>query len=398
LNYPVFKIWKRFSITALYGAGQSVNTFVRLFSSVLVFQLKSPELWGEFVKVSIIVQLLSFVTGWGQRDYLIKNFSKSPKGIYLNWGNSVYSRLPILFLVLTVIFFLPFPLSTKIIMCLWLIGHYFGSSFQVIILFLRKFKFSFWCELLTGIILPLLIFIYASNLSVLVILSGVVIGLLFKMALYAFYFREFLLSKYFGFDQRHIIKGFPFFLPSVLGLVQSRIDTYFVAIYLEEQVLAYYNIFISLLNFSYNVINFIITPFSKNIYRISLPSLKKLQYNVVLISSLFAIFSMLVSKSILPYYYGYSLPNLFFIIGTLNIVAFSTYVLIINKLFRFNLQKLVSIVPLVILILQIPISIYLIPIYSIQGALIINFGGQIFTIASFIYLELKFNTKTEKHV
>ncbi|MBI5566993.1 MAG: hypothetical protein HY870_18995, partial [Chloroflexi bacterium] len=46
--------------------------------SIFVVRLASIELWGEYVALLIGLQLAAHIIGWGNKDYLLRQFSFSP--------------------------------------------------------------------------------------------------------------------------------------------------------------------------------------------------------------------------------------------------------------------------------------------------------------------------------
>lgn len=382
------KIWKRLSIASLYGASQSINNLIRFFTSWLIFQYDSPNLWGAFIKINLAIQLISMITGLGQRDYVLKLFSFDPQNTHSNWGANMATRLPILFLGLIGLFFF-LDSELFILSALWLVAHHLNNSFQVIVLYERDFKFALFVEIIAGLLLPLVVFFYIKDLSLQVIILGVLLGMVFKMGLFSLRYNSFLNLKLFVFSSAHLKESTTYFLPSLIGTVQSRVDTYFIAAYLENSTLAYYNIFMSFLNFSYNLMNFTIAPFIKNLYRMKLSSLKKLQISFALIALLFSVIAMGSTKVMIENYYQYDLPNSFYLVGSLSILTFSLYILIINKLFKVGKQKAVALTAFIALLFQAVMSYLVIPLYHLSGALFVYFIGQLLVTAIFLVLDNK---------
>ena len=117
--------------------------------------------------------------------------------------------------------------------------------------------------------------------------------------------------------------------------------------------------------------------------------LRKLQYKFTLGAIAFAAISMFATKILIEHYYDYQLPNWFYLIGAINILTFSVYVLIINKLFKIERQKLVALTAFFALVVQSVLSYFLIPLYYLNGAILIYFSGQLLETFIFFILDRK---------
>ena len=63
-----------------------------LVLSFLVTKFASVQLWGEFIEVLIIAQLGAHVVSWGNKEYLLREFSLRPAQISKIWQTSLISR------------------------------------------------------------------------------------------------------------------------------------------------------------------------------------------------------------------------------------------------------------------------------------------------------------------
>ena len=64
--------------------------------SLLVVRLTSVELWGMFVEVMIWAQLAAMVVGWGNKEFLLRAFSRQPAQMAVRWQSSLVTRSALL--------------------------------------------------------------------------------------------------------------------------------------------------------------------------------------------------------------------------------------------------------------------------------------------------------------
>src|SRR5690242_878226 len=87
------KIRKRALIVAANSANSLLLPLLSPLFSLLVIRLASVSLWGDFVKVLIVAQLAAHVAGWGNKDYLLREFSRGPARVAAAWQSSLFTRL-----------------------------------------------------------------------------------------------------------------------------------------------------------------------------------------------------------------------------------------------------------------------------------------------------------------
>jgi hypothetical protein len=87
------KLRKRVLIVAANSANSLLVPLLSPLFSFLVIRLASVSLWGDFVKVLVVAQLAAHVAGWGNKDYLLRQFSRSPAQIAAAWQTNLFTRL-----------------------------------------------------------------------------------------------------------------------------------------------------------------------------------------------------------------------------------------------------------------------------------------------------------------
>ena len=138
-----FKYRRRLLLISSYSLNTLIVPVISFIISFLVVKLKNVELWGELVYYIIIINLASHILGWGQNEYLLRDFSLNPSKIAKIWQNSLINRLPLFIIVFILISFLNFSLERKLIICLWLISLFFYKSYEPLVLYKKNFSFIY---------------------------------------------------------------------------------------------------------------------------------------------------------------------------------------------------------------------------------------------------------------
>ncbi len=124
----------------------SLNTLLlpalNITISFLVIRLAGNRIWGEFVGVLILIQLGTHLIAWGNKEYLLREFSRHPTKIQAAWSKSLYARMWI-FLILSfgvLVWFRPSLLTASLMA--WGFGLLLSQSADVLILYNKDFLVS----------------------------------------------------------------------------------------------------------------------------------------------------------------------------------------------------------------------------------------------------------------
>ncbi|MEL6823009.1 MAG: hypothetical protein AAFP70_14705, partial [Calditrichota bacterium] len=79
MNYS--RLLKRLWLIVISSANTLVAPVLNIAVSLLVVRLSSVETWGSFVAVLIIVNLINHLLYWGNREFLLREYSKTPGSI-----------------------------------------------------------------------------------------------------------------------------------------------------------------------------------------------------------------------------------------------------------------------------------------------------------------------------
>ena len=322
-----------------------VRTFilpVTLFVvSYFVVNYYHHQLWGAFVVELLLVNIIVHVLQWGNKEHLVRLFSKEPAQIHHHFYTSLLTRSLLLIPVVGVLFFLGGDTIKTTWIVLWIIGLFIYHSCESLIVYTKKFKLQVVTELMAlgGIVVYL---IMQKNLEVLDLIHVFVLATWFKTLVLVVQlfpkpivlrinFKEFLISL-------------PFFVFGFSGLLQSRIDQYIIALFCDQEVIGTYQIFLSAFILLQALSAIIITPFNKIIYRISLPVFNKIHRKITLLSILLVLLFGTVISAGLFYFYQLNVAYGYYLAGILFAFPPFVYVPIIYLFYRAGKEKEIMVV------------------------------------------------------
>jgi O-antigen/teichoic acid export membrane protein len=372
------RLRRRVSPVILNAANSLLIPLLSPIVSLAVVRLAGASLWGDFVGVLIVVQLVAHVVAWGNKEYLLRRFSFSPAQAAQAWQSSLVTRL-LLFAV---------PLGVAVVLELsgfashwlapaiaWTLGLVVYQSFDVIVLYKRSFAFSAAVELAgLGLTLAAILQWQARiDLDSLVVLFGVVtwlkamaVAIRFRRPFLAGAFRRPLLSG--RFDRRYFAQAFPFFALGLTGLLQSRIDLYTANHFLPRDELAQYQVFMTFVLMLQSVSNFVLAPFVKNIYRAQMRSILDLSPRLLALGVLVVLPGLLAVWAIMDVHYGFDLPSGTFVLGGIAALPIFFYLPMIYALYKVGAQSEVVKINLVGVGVSFALSVALLPRVGLAGA------------------------------
>ncbi len=281
------------------SANSLLTPIFNILVSLLLIRLASEAVWGAFIAQLIVLQLIAYVVGWGNKDYLLREFSRMPDQIIPQWRRSLTSRLLLLLLALSVLTFL--PVSAWIAVA-WLILIVIVQSFDVVVVYRRDFLYAIFVEVLNISIVVAVLVTIRSNITTNVVLAGFTLGAGIKAIMIGWRYRRFFgLAKV---DLTYFKAALPFFLLGFSGILASRIDLYTVSVLLPEDAIGRYQVFINLMLYIQALSAFILMPFIKNIYRMPEASLLKLSRRMFALGGLLLLPALVAADLLFRLLYG----------------------------------------------------------------------------------------------
>lgn len=379
MKIPTKGLVEKLSVIAEHAFNKLSSPAFNIVISLVVIRMFSQQLWGEFISMSLAVNLAVQFTSWGHKEYLIKAFSQQPSNIAPLWQQAFILRvllyvlcIPVFLLVLTI------PITLKMEVIVWVFSLYLYRSFDVLVLYYRHFNLSTKVEFLGYVLLTGGIILFNdSDFSIIHLLGlNVAITLLKGIYLLFFYKRIVFQAVKLNLNILFFRDTLPFFLPSVIGFAQSKADIYVVALSLSRSTLAEYQIFIALLSVIHQVVLLALAPFTKNIYRLKDKIINRMAWRSFLWGFVASVLGMPVVYFIITFYYHFSLEWSVYSVGLLLIQPLFFYSIKTYQWFKHNDQYKVVAVNLVMTIVSLGLSIALIPSLGITGALLANCAAQ----------------------
>jgi O-antigen/teichoic acid export membrane protein len=355
--------------------------------SVIIIRTFSDELWGQFISLSLISNLAIQVISWGHKEYLIKGFSQNSRNIANLWQQSFISR-GVLYLVCipVFIFFLTLPRDLIIGLSLWTFTLYIYRSFDVLVLYFRNFILSTILEFFGYVILIVGIIVLRSDFSIIHLLwLNIAITLFKSVCIIVFYRKTIFKNVKLNPNILFFREAFPFFLPSIIGFVQSKADIYVVALSLSQNELAEYQILINLLSMIHQIALLSITPYTKHMYRLNDEVTNRFAWMFFKWGLVVSLLSMPVIYFIITFYYRFKLEWSVYLGGLLLVLPLFYYSIKTYQWFKHNDQYKVVAINLLMAVVGLLLSLALIPSWGITGALVANCATQ--WLAFFLFLK-----------
>ncbi|CAN5422603.1 flippase [soil metagenome] len=349
--------------------GLSGTIFNFLFS-ILIVRMFSPSLWGQFTQSMLLLILFNLFTGWGNKDYLLREFSRNHH-LAVQWQTSFISRLVLFLPVIPLIYFItPDPVQSLLLL-LWIFSNFITRSFDSVIVFERKFKEAIIIESAGFVMLLLSLFLFKELISLNSIILLFVGSSALKSILYFIQFRRNLLHSLVGrFDAGHLRTCLPYFLPPFIGFLQARSDTFAIALQLSSKELGEYYVLLSLLSYCHATAVLAITPFLKNIYRINSVSFQKIKIKFTQVGLLWSVVCMVGIYGVITFVYHIQLPVYTYFIAWFTLPPYFFYFLLMQDLLRQDKPSPIVIINLIAAALNFLISVILIKYYGFTGGVI----------------------------
>lgn len=356
------------------------NLLVPIFSvlvSLLVIRSVSAELWGNFVSILIIVQLAAHVLSWGNKEYLLRAFSRTPDHIAPLWQSSLRTRLLLIVGVILILPFLNQPTTRLLWMALWIIALVIQQAYDVVIIYRRDFIFAIGVEIVAIALLLWLIWQRGSVLSLNDLLRWYTLVTSGKAVAYSL--RHPLWRKWQGKVEWHyFIAAGPFFLLGLSGMLQSRIDLYSVDALLSANELAQYQVFIGFMLYLQALSAFIITPFIKNLYQSGYATIVRVARWLLLLGIVLVLPGLLAVYGVIRFVYEFDLSLPFYVWGAAYVIPIFYSTPIIYALYKAERQRIVLAVNATALTGNLLLNLSLIPHFGMLGALmattLVRFG------------------------
>ncbi len=333
---------KRALIVAANSANSLLLPLLSPLFSFLVIRLASVSLWGDFVKVLVVAQLAAHVVGWGNKDYLLREFSRSPAQAAGAWQGSLFTRLGVFVLAAAALGGFGYSPARWALMAALTLCLVLDQSYDVFVLYRRDFVFAFAVEVLGIALLAVPVAVFRASLSVDGLIALFAASNLVKPLLYGLRYRRQTLTGPAGrFNPRLLGLSLSFFLLGLAGLLQSRADLYMVSAFLPARQVGQYQVYSSLVLYVQSAAGLVITPFVKGLYRLSYDVILGLSARLFALGLLAVAVGLPLVGLVLSRLYHLEFPPVFLLAGALLALPVYFYIPVVYALFKANRQRVV---------------------------------------------------------
>jgi O-antigen/teichoic acid export membrane protein len=380
------KYLDKLSAITFNSGWQMLSSLANLITSVLVIRFFSTDWWGEIVILQLIQYITFPVCTWGNKEYLLREFSKYPGNIERLWKQSFATRSVLLLLPLLVVMCSDLSVISGIHLFLWILFRFIQQAFDSVITFDKKFFWGFWVEIVAlgfnclALLLGLQVLTFNAILLILTVSHGI------RAFGSAWLFRKLIFGDAkWQLSYKMIKESFSFMLLGFTGLLQTKIDTVVLSILLTKEQLAFYQVFTSFLLLIRSVSSFIIYPFLKNIYRFTKQKIYQVSNQLLSIGSAISVLGLLLLYPLMIHMYHFETPAINYVLGLLLCIPGFWFGPIVFLLFKKDKQHLVFWNNMVGIVINVVLCVLFIPVIGITGALLSSMAAQVTMAGVYMY-------------
>ncbi|WAC03785.1 hypothetical protein N7U66_10400 [Lacinutrix neustonica] len=323
--------------------------------------------WASLINVMIWVFFLTFILGWGNRDHLLREYSKAPGKMYDAFFSNLLSRS--LLLPLALLLFLFFPVHIALWAVLLVVLTFAYASLSTLIIYYQNFSAQLLAEAAAFIIIFGSVFYFETfdlEIFLIVYTIAIVTKLVVLTVQMNFWKEQFSATL----SIQEFKSGFPFFVLGLSGWLMSKVDIYIVDFYLHQSQLAEYQLLITAFLMLQALASYITIPFTKHIYRVSDKVVQKMKnklYTAALPLTSFGVFSIWI---ILEKFVKLGFTYHYYVLGSLIALPCYFYTLNIMELIKAHKESTIIYISLFGFFINISLIFLLIETYEILGVLI----------------------------
>ncbi len=346
--------------------------------SLLVVRLNSVELWGAFVDVMIWVQLAAMVVGWGNKEFLLRAFSRQPAQMAARWQSNLVTRSALLLAAGLGLALLGWPGARWPLALVWLLALVIAQAHDAAIVYRRRFVPAAGVELAAtaltvggilasgpGLGVDVLVAIFALAAAV----RALALSLLFRGDVWSgFGLHPATLARLWQPSQLRL--AFSFFVLGLTGMLHSRVDLYSVNYFLSPTEVGAYQVFSSFLLTIQALSAFLLTPFLKGVFRLGYDAIARVAarlfgFGLIIIGPALGLIYI-----ILTFLYHLPLPASFYLLGAFYTLPIFYFLPTIYALYKAERQHFVLAVNLGGLAAKLALNIVLLPRLGLIGAIL----------------------------
>jgi O-antigen/teichoic acid export membrane protein len=313
------------------------------------------------VEIMLWMGLASHLLYWGNKDFLLREFSLEPMHAHKHWEKSMHGRVWLFFVVLVIPLLLPIDFKLKLLLPVLLGARFLYESYDVIILYKKKFITSILFESVGFIVIAGYVLFFRDEATLNRLVAAYTGAEIIKAAgMYIIFHKEFPLKKI-GFHSAYYSAALPFFLLGFTGLIQSKVDLMCVTFFLPKDQIAQYQVYVNFLLLVQASSDFLLAPFVKNLYRLKRTSIMKLSARLLVVGIMTAAIAIPTINVIIQVFYHFTLPTMALLTGGLFVIPIFYYSPITYYLLRLREQRSVLIINIIGAVIAFVLNMVLIP-------------------------------------
>lgn len=343
---------------------------IPLFNFLILFlgvNFYGKENWGLFISISIWIYFLAFISRWSGQNYLIKEFSKNTSNYLSLFYSNTIERSLLLLPSLVLFLFYPMPIALYSITLLILIFIY--NTFEILIVYKQRLELQFIVEII-GIGIIFIGFCLLPNFNLSHILLLFCLSFLFKIIILLFNFKLKLNDITLHFSTQNLITSFPFFLIGLSGWLTSKCDIYITSYFFSKKELAEYQILINCFTLLQAIPAYLILPINKHLFRIPEKSILKIKSKISYFTLPIVLTTTVSIWLLLKLVFQINFSFLIYFFAALSTVPTFFYTVDILQFYRKEKEKIIIKYSFTSIILNLLMSIILIPYFKILGVVI----------------------------
>jgi hypothetical protein len=364
-------------LNSLANVGRSlVNPLFIAAISYLFIRMRLDGELQSINKISVLINLLLVFSGWGLKDYLVKESARPiamgpGEGFKTSWHLAFYSKL-LLLVPLVLVSFIVLPAAYSVFVVVIAILRTYNVLYEPLVILHKKNLIFFIIDLLSALTVVVLIFLGIIR-SYDVFFFLLAASELVKVLIGYFVFR--LPEAYQGGFRAWLsfLKETRFyFLLVLVSFFQSRVDLYVLGFLFSPGKLNEYQLLSSLLSLSQVIIAAYVVSYSKLLYRNIHASERAFRRLLLFTGSLVAVGASGSIYLLLNYLYPFHFSRINALIVAWNVLAFSCTLYEMYYYTKLAWLNKVLVVLLLSGLLNFTLCMWLISPLGITGALLAN--------------------------
>lgn len=351
-------------INTIQGFANPAFNFLIVVFGVKIFGKAD---WASLINVMLWVLFTTFMFGWGNRDHLLREYSKAPSKMYHTFFSNFLSRC--LLLPFALLLFLFFPTAIAIWAIILVLLTFAYSSLSTLVVYHQKFGAQLLAETIAFSIIFGSLF-YFKNFDLESFLKVYTIAIFIKLIVLSVqlkFWKERFSAKI---SLQEFKSGLPFFILGLSGWLISKIDIYVVDLYLEKSQLAEYQLLITAFLMLQALAAYITIPFTKHVYRVSDEVMQKIKYKLYMVSLPLTVLGGFAIWFVMEYFVELGFSYEYYIVGGLIALPCYFYTLNVMELMKNHRERTIIYISLFSFFATISLIILLIKPYEIFGVLV----------------------------